>query len=136
MLARRPFGSFDAARAAANEEWFALPATEWKAAFAHHPRIGDVDALRARPGAAATLSLREQAGVDTADADVLRALLDANREYEARFGYIFIVCAAGRTAGQMLGMLRARLGNNAPEELQVAAREHAKISALRLAAVV
>lgn len=137
MLGRRPFGSLEAARAAAREEWFALSPDEWREAFTHHPRIGDVKALRAKfGGSAAATSAREQAAVAAADEAVLRALLIANREYESRFGYIFIVCAAGKTAGQMLGLLRGRLKNSPDDEIQIAAEEHAKISDLRLAAVV
>jgi 2-oxo-4-hydroxy-4-carboxy-5-ureidoimidazoline decarboxylase len=137
MLARRPFGSLDAARAAAREEWFALSTDDWKQAFAHHPRIGDVSALQARFGeAAAASSLREQAGMAGADEDVLQRLLESNREYESRFGYLFIVCATGKTAEQMLQMLRERLTNVRGEEILIAAREHAKICDLRLAAVV
>ena len=102
--------------------------------FASHPRIGDVDALRARFGSApAASSAREQAGLDGAGATVLRALLDGNREYETRFGYIFIVCATGRTAGQMLDALRARLTNPPDVEIGIAAEEHAKICDLRIA---
>jgi 2-oxo-4-hydroxy-4-carboxy-5-ureidoimidazoline decarboxylase len=137
MLARRPFGSLEAARAAAREEWFALSTDDWKQAFVHHPRIGDVSALRARFGeAAAALSAREQAGVAGADEGVLQRLLESNREYEWRFGYLFIVCASGKTAEQMLQMLRERLRNDPGDEILIAAREHANICDLRLAAVV
>ena len=134
MLQRRPFGALEAARRAAREEWFPLPAEEWKIAFACHPRIGDVDALR--PGvdsAPAASSAREQAGVDGADAEVMRALSDGNREYAARFGYIFIVCATGKSAAEMLDVLRARLTNPPDVEIGIAAEEHAKICDLRIA---
>lgn len=134
MLARRPFGSVDAARRAARDEWFALSSEEWKEAFACHPRIGNAPALREKFGAAD--SAREQAGVAGASGEVLNALLAANREYEARFGYIFIVCATGKSAQEMLDSVRARLSNPPDVEIQVAAEEHAKISDLRLAAVV
>lgn len=135
MLARRPLGSLDAARHAAREEWFALTPEEWKIAFAHHPRIGDVAALRAKFAGAADVSAREQAGIAAADGSVVNALLDANREYEARFGYIFIVCATGKTAAEMLAMLRARLANPPSQEIRIAAEEHAKICDLRLASM-
>jgi 2-oxo-4-hydroxy-4-carboxy-5-ureidoimidazoline decarboxylase len=134
MLPLRPFGSLEAARTAARDVWFALPAEEWKIAFGHHPRIGDVEAVRAKFGGAS--AAREQAGVTGADVSVLRALVDANREYEARFGYIFIVCATGQTAGQLLDILRSRLRNDPADEILIAAREHAKITDLRLAATV
>jgi 2-oxo-4-hydroxy-4-carboxy-5-ureidoimidazoline decarboxylase len=137
MLARRPFGSLDHARAAAREEWFGLGHDDWKEAFAHHPRIGDVKALRSRFGsAAADASTREQATMASADDAVLEALLNGNRDYEARFGYIFIVCASGKTAEQMLELLRGRLANAPDEEILIAAEEHAKICDLRLAALV
>ena len=133
MLARRPFGSLEAARAAARDEWFALSTDEWKEAFAHHPRIGDVDALRAKFGAA-EISAREQAGVNDSDAGLLNALLAANREYEARFGYLFIVCATGKSGVEMLAILRQRLSNSPETEIRIAAEEHARICDLRLAA--
>ena len=137
MLGRRPFGSLERARAAAREEWFALTPEEWKEAFAHHPRIGDLSVLRTRfGGAAAASSAREQAGLAGADDAVLQGLVDVNAEYEARFGYVFIVCATGRTAEQMLGIARARLGNGPEDEIRIAAGELVKICDLRLAAVV
>jgi len=120
--------------AAAREIWFALTPDDWRAAFAHHPRIGDLDAMRQKFAATRALSSREQAGVDDAPADVLAALLAANREYEDRFGYIFIVCATGRSANEMLEMLRARLRNAPGQEILVAAEEHARICELRLLA--
>jgi len=137
MLARRPFGSLDAARAAAREEWWALPPDDWKEAFAHHPRIGDVSAVRARfGGVAGAASAREQAGVAAAGDDILQALADGNLAYKSRFGYVFIVCATNKTAEQMLQILRERLTNGFGEEILVAAGEHAKICDLRLAVVV
>lgn len=132
MLARRPFGSAEALLAAARDEWWGLTDADWREAFAHHPRIGDRDALRARFPATAHLSEREQSGVDGADDDVLDALAEANRAYEARFGYIFIVCATGKTAEEMLALLRERIGNEPADEIRIAAAEQAKITELRL----
>ena len=132
MLMRRPFGSRDGALAAAQEEWWALSPVDWREAFAHHPRIGDIEGLRKKFAAARALSTHEQSGVSGAPSDVLTALLQGNRAYEARFGFIFIVCATGKTAAEMLGMLRARLLNEPDVEIRIAAEEHAKICALRL----
>ena len=133
MLARRPFASREALLAAARDEWFALDAADWREAFAAHPRIGDRESLAARFPDTHHLASREQAAVGDAAEDVLDALADGNRAYEARFGYIFIVCATGKSAGEMLSLLRARLDNDPLVELRVAAEEQAKITALRLA---
>lgn len=132
MRARRPFGSQDAVLAAAREEWFALSEDDWRDAFRHHPRIGDRDALRSRFAATRDLSQREQSSVRGATEAVLTALAEANQEYEARFGYVFLVCATGRTAEEMLGLLRARMQNDPATEIGVAAAEHARICELRL----
>jgi 2-oxo-4-hydroxy-4-carboxy-5-ureidoimidazoline decarboxylase len=132
MLARVPFGTLEQMRSAARAEWFALSPADWREAFTHHPRIGDRESLRSRFAATRELSEREQSGAEGAAEDVLAALAEANAAYEARFGYIFIVCATGRSAQEMLGMLRARLGNRPDEEIRVAAEEQAKITDLRL----
>ena len=132
MLVRRPFGGRDALLKAAREEWFALPPTDWLEAFSHHPQIGDRASLAARFPATHHLSEREQAGVGNARADVLTALAEANQTYADRFGFIFIVCASGKSAEEMLRLLRARLPNDRDTELRVAAEEQAKITALRL----
>jgi 2-oxo-4-hydroxy-4-carboxy-5-ureidoimidazoline decarboxylase len=128
MMARLPFASREAARASAREEWFALSPADWREAFDHHPKIGERNAN--------SLSAREQAGVAQAGDDVKGALLEGNREYEKRFGYIFIVCATGKPADEMLALLRARLKNDPATEIGIAAGEHAKICDLRLTGAV
>ena len=132
MVVRRPFGDQASLLASAREEWDALDPEDWREAFAHHPKIGDRDSLTRRFAATRHLSAREQKGVEAAGEDVLGALAEANRVYEERFGYIFIVCATGRTAEEMLALLRARLGNDPATEIRVAAAEQAAITALRL----
>ena len=134
LLAERPFGSSERALRVARDAWFSLEPSDWQEAFAHHPRIGDVAALRERFAATGSLSEKEQAGVIDAAANTLGALLEGNRAYEARFGYIFIVCASGKTAAEMLDILRGRLGNEPADELRIAAEEHAKICEQRLLA--
>jgi 2-oxo-4-hydroxy-4-carboxy-5-ureidoimidazoline decarboxylase len=134
MIARRPFADASVALRAARDEWFALSPADWLEAFSHHPRIGDRDAMRAKLASTRHLAEREQAGVRLATEDVLTALLEANRAYEARFGYIFIVCASGKSADEMLAILEARLLNDPEEEMRVAAEEHARICELRLLA--
>lgn len=132
MLALRPFGSRDTLLASARREWTALTSDDWREAFSHHPQIGDVESLRARFPTTHHLSTGEQAGVIGATDDVLAALAEANRQYVERFRYIFIVCASGKTAEEMLGLLRERLQNSAEAEIQIAAEEQARITALRL----
>jgi 2-oxo-4-hydroxy-4-carboxy-5-ureidoimidazoline decarboxylase len=134
MLARRPFASEKAVLTAAREEWFLLSSADWREAFSHHPRIGDIESLKKKFANTRTLSEREQAGVDGASPEILDALVEANRQYEARFGHIFIVCATGKTAAEMLGLLNARLKNGPEEEIRIAAEEHARICELRLLA--
>ena len=132
MLARRPFGSDGALKAAARDEWLALGEADWLEAFSHHPQIGDRAALAARFPATHDLSAREQSGVNAASAKVIDELAQANATYLDRFGFIFIVCATGKSAVEMLQLLRDRLGNDRATELRIAAEEQAKITALRL----
>ena len=132
MSARRPFGSRDALLKAAREEWSALSPDDWLEAFAHHPRIGDRASLAARFPATHHLSAREQSRVGEATEHVLDVLADANQAYFDRFGFIFIVCATGKTANEMLELLQERLPNDRDTELRVAAEEQAKITELRL----
>src|SRR5262245_37540558 len=112
MLARRPFGSADNLMRAASEVWFGLNSNDWREAFSHHPKVGDRDALRTRFAATRSLSEREQAGLADASDEVLDALAEGNAAYERRFGFIFIVCATGKSAEEMLGLLQSRIDND------------------------
>lgn len=132
MLARRPFGCRDALQQAARDEWWALSADDWREAFSHHPKIGDREALGARFAGTRDLSENEQAGVTSAPEAVLDALAEGNRAYEGRFGYIFIVCATGKSADEMLALLHERLHHDPQAEIRIAAEEQAKITAIRL----
>ena len=134
MLARRPFGSREALLGAARAEWFSLAPADWRQAFADHPRIGDREALARRFPSTHQLSSREQAGIAGASEDVLTELADANDAYLRKFGFIFIICAAGLDATTMLTQLRDRIDNDPERELRIAAEEQAKITALRLGA--
>ena len=129
MAAARPFASADAMDTAADTIWRALDRADWLEAFAAHPRIG---AGRSGGAGQAGWSDQEQAGVAGAEARMKQRLADANRDYEARFGYIFIVCATGRTAAEMLALLEGRLRHDAGDELRVAAEEQRRITQLRL----
>jgi 2-oxo-4-hydroxy-4-carboxy-5-ureidoimidazoline decarboxylase len=124
MLEARPFGGSRALFDAADRIWRSLGPGDWLQAFAAHPRIGD--------RTAAGWSAGEQKRALAGDGDILEQLAAAQRDYEARFGHIFIVCATGKTASEMLSMLQARLGNDPETELQTAAEEQRKITRLRL----
>jgi OHCU decarboxylase len=132
MASRRPFGSVPALLAAADEVWWSLDAEDWHEAFRAHPRIGETKAQARQTARASAWSAQEQSGAARADDGVTAALAEGNRAYEARFGHIYIVCATGKTAPEMLDILRARLAHDAETELRVAAGEQAKITRLRL----
>jgi 2-oxo-4-hydroxy-4-carboxy-5-ureidoimidazoline decarboxylase len=132
MVALRPFGATDILLSAARREWFTLTPEDWKEAFTHHPKIGDRETLRARFPATHHLSEREQAGMAAASDRIIEALAQGNAAYERRFGYIFVVCATGKSAEEMLELLTARLQNDPGSEVRIAAEEQAKITELRL----
>jgi OHCU decarboxylase len=121
---------------AASEQAFdALGEADWREAFAAHPRIGDRAALKARAErdrAGAERERSEQAGTATADEATLAAFAAGNELYEERFGHVFLICASGRSASEMLAALRLRLSHDAATELAIAAEEQRKITVLRL----
>jgi hydroxyisourate hydrolase len=135
MAAQRPFAGVEALAASADATWRALAEADWLEAFAAHPRIGSGGAGKAggagRSGGAAW-SDDEQAGVAGAAEQTRHRLEEANRDYEARFGYIFIVCATGKTGDEMLALLERRLRHRPGDELRIAAEEQRKITQLRL----
>ena len=114
----------------AGQVWHACAPKDWLEAFDHHPRIGDMETLRKKY--AGTGASAEQAGALDASMKVLEALAEGNRVYEEKFGYIFIVCATGKSAEEMLDLLRGRLGNDPERELAIAMCEQEKITELRL----
>jgi 2-oxo-4-hydroxy-4-carboxy-5-ureidoimidazoline decarboxylase len=133
MMGRLPFASAGAMWHAVDEEWALLEPSDYLEAFAQHPKIGeDVDQLRSKFKTTEAFSREEQSGVIDADEKTLLALRDGNIAYEERFGHIFIVCASGKSAREMLGLLKARLENEPEVELAVAAAEQLQITRLRL----
>lgn len=132
MLSRRPYRSREALLQAADDADRAMTSADWLEAFTHHPRIGDVASLRAKFATTATWAAGEQSGAAVASEETLQALARGNDDYAAKFSWIFIVCATGKSADQMLALLRERLPNTPERELAVAAGEQAKITRLRL----
>jgi 2-oxo-4-hydroxy-4-carboxy-5-ureidoimidazoline decarboxylase len=116
----------------AEEQWFKCSEEDWKEGFAHHPKIGDRESLEKKFASTAQWASGEQSGVNTASPQTIEALAKGNNEYEKKFGYIFIVCATGKSAEEILGLLTARLSNDPAEELEIAADEQNKITKLRL----
>jgi 2-oxo-4-hydroxy-4-carboxy-5-ureidoimidazoline decarboxylase len=133
MMGRLPFASAGLMWQAVDEEWARLGKDDYLEAFAQHPKIGeDVDQLRSKFRSTETFSREEQSGVIDADEKTLLALRDGNLAYEKRFGHIFIVCATGKSAREMLALLNERIDNDAEVELAVAAAEQLQITKLRL----
>ena len=132
MTKYRPFHSQDILFATAEDVWHKLSFDDWKEAFTHHPRIGDIKELRKKFASTAHLAEGEQAGVVRTSEKVLKALAEGNKLYEAKFGYIFIVCATGKSAEVMLDLLNARLHNYPSDEIKIAAGEQAKITRIRI----
>jgi 2-oxo-4-hydroxy-4-carboxy-5-ureidoimidazoline decarboxylase len=115
----------------AEENWYLCTEKDWKEAFTHHPRIGDKEALR-KKFASDPFAGKEQSSINAEGEEVLEQLAEANRVYEQRFGYIFIVCATGKSAVEMLAALNERITNSPEEEIQIAMEEQLKITRLRL----
>lgn len=132
MVESRPFPDRAAMLTRADELWKELEPNEWLEAFRAHPRIGETRAETATGARAAAHSTLEQAGTRDASDKTLNAIADGNREYERRFGHIFLVRAAGRSADEILAALRHRLNNDAATELRIAAEEQRQITRLRL----
>jgi 2-oxo-4-hydroxy-4-carboxy-5-ureidoimidazoline decarboxylase len=132
LNAQFPFATPDALYEAAERTWHNLGEADWREAFAHHPKIGDMDALREKFASTATWAAGEQGAVKQASQATLDALAAGNEAYERKFGYIFIVCATGKSAAEMLALLQARLPHDPSQEIHVAMREQAKITRLRL----
>lgn len=128
----RPFNDRDALLRTADDIWWGLDASDWLEAFGHHPKIGERQAVQEVSEDARRWSEEEQAGVREAAQTTMMELMTANHEYERRFGFIFIVCASGRTTEEMLETLKERLKNDADKELRVAAEEQRRITHLRL----
>lgn len=132
MLEARPFSSAERLHARADEAWSSVSREDWLLAFAAHPRIGSRADVAKKSGTERAWSSSEQAGVDGALDDVKAALARANEAYEARFGFIFLICATGKSAGEMLAACVERLTHERDDEIAIAAEEQRKILHLRL----
>lgn len=133
VSAARPFASIDDLQTRAQYVWQQASEAEILEAFSGHARIGDLDLLRSRYAGRAT---QEQGQVLQASEAVIQELYRLNIEYEQKNGFIFIVCASGKSAEEMLGLLKARIDNSRERELKNGAREQGEITRLRLAKLI
>lgn len=131
MAAARPFRSETALFESADAALAELGEADVDDAMSGHPRIGDKVA-----GPRGAWSRAEQGGMSGADADLEAAMVQGNRDYEERFGYVYLVCASGLSAAELLSVLQQRLGNTPSVERAVVREEFRKINRLRLAKLV
>ena len=132
MLARRPILDQVHLKSQADDAFDQLSSSDWLEAFSSHPKIGDVDSLRMKFAGNEKWSHGEQSSIAAANDEVIQKLAKGNKDYEARFGFIFIVCATDKSAEEMLRLLEDRIFNEHDYELTVAAAEQRKITHLRL----
>ncbi|HEY6488234.1 MAG TPA: 2-oxo-4-hydroxy-4-carboxy-5-ureidoimidazoline decarboxylase [Terracidiphilus sp.] len=130
MVARRPIASVAELSEAADRAWSTMGEADWLEAFACHPRIGERKTHAASQSSA--WSNQEQASVASAQEDVLTELAEGNALYEQRFGFSYIVCATGKSAEEMLAILKPRLGSDRAAELREAAEQQRQILQIRL----
>lgn len=127
-----PFASMEELKTESDKIWFSCDKKDWLEAFTHHPKIGEVKSLEKKFASTAQWASGEQTSVNSASQNVLTELKDLNVEYEKKFGYIFIVCASGKSADEMLMLLKERLTNEPEDEIKIAMNEQNKITHLRI----
>lgn len=132
MTDARPFTDIGSVLSKADEIWASLDETDWLEAFRAHPKIGERKAAAIQSQQAANWSAQEQSQAEQAAAETKTAIAQGNELYEGRFGFIFIICASGKSADEILASLNERLGNDAGTEMRIAAEEQRKITQLRL----
>jgi OHCU decarboxylase len=144
MAAARPFGSAESLTDTADRTWRGLSKNDWLEAFAAHPPIGaagtgfilhpppNSSAAKVVSGQSRAWSLQEQSGTRGATMETMTDLAGVNRRYAERFGHVFLVCATGKSAAEILALGRQRLSNDPETELAIAAEEQRKITRLRL----
>src|SRR5687768_12530135 len=129
MTSERPFRMLEDLYSTAEVVWYSLTPADWLEAFAAHPKIGSSATKASRTG---KWSAQEQAAASNGSGDIKQRIAEANRLYEEKFGFIFIVCATGRSAADLLTDCKARLNNSLADELKIAADEQHLITVLRL----
>lgn len=128
----RPFHNLETLLTTANNIWWSLDPADWLEAFRSHPKIGEKKAVDKVSAQSQQWSGQEQSGIANAPYATVDSLASLNAQYEQKFGFIFIICATGKTSDEMLAALRERLPHDPAAELPIAAAEQSKITALRL----
>src|SRR5689334_1950493 len=132
LTERRPFATLDQLLAQAGDVWWGLDQSDWLEAFRSHPKIGEEKAAASVTAESQQWSAQEQQDIARANDEAVEKLARLNRAYEEKFGFIFIVCATGKSTDEILALLETRLENESAAELRIAAAEQAKITDLRL----
>lgn len=132
MAEKRPYGTIDAIHIYATTVWSNLSTADYLEAFEAHPMIGDIDSLKKKYASTSQSAQQEQSGTQGADQQVLEDLAKFNHDYLNKHGFIFIICATGLSAQQMLTELTKRLDNTTAKEIANAAQEQIKITLLRI----
>ena len=132
MIDLLPFRSVNDLKSKSDRIWWECNEEDWKEAFSQHPKIGERKIEEKKFTATKSWAEDEQSGVKLAEEKVITKLAEANLKYEKKFGYIFIVCATGKTADEMLDIVNERSNNNPMEEIKIAASEQNKITHLRI----
>ena len=132
IVTARPYASLETLLTRADEVWWSLDRNDWLEAFRSHPKIGEKKAADMVSAQSQQWSGQEQSGVANSSQDTVDSLAALNHDYEQKFGFIFIICATGKTSAEMLSALRERLQHDHEAELPIAAAEQGKITELRL----
>lgn len=132
MAGRRPFEDEAALLITSDEIWRGLGASDWLEAFRSHPKIGESRAAAPKGEQSVAWSEQEQKSAAVTTDEIKAGLAEGNREYEKKFGFIFIACATGKSALEILAILKRRLQNEKAKELKEAAEEQRQITQLRL----
>ena len=132
LVRSRPFEKMEDLLIRSEKVWFSLNKKDWLEAFAGHPQIGDLKSLQDKYSNTKSWATGEQSGVASANNETLQELAQLNQQYVDDYGFIFIVCATGKSADEMLEILKSRLENNKEEELLIAGKEQLKITTIRL----
>lgn len=132
MSQARPYSSMNSLLDKANTIWEIMEETDYFEAFDGHPKIGDPDSLKKKYRNSLSMASNEQSTIEFASQKIIEDLAKMNEQYEKRFGYIFIVCATGKSAAEILNLIKLRIENQAKEELAIAASEQAKITIIRI----